>query len=130
VVPDVSPILVAYDASPPAKTALARAGALFPGRSAVIATVWEPGLAAAAPDPAGIGGPAAPLDLAQVAEVDEIMSKRAADIAAEGAARASPDCTRPRSRSRTRATSPRPSAPSPTSTTWPSSSSAHAAIRA
>jgi nucleotide-binding universal stress UspA family protein len=83
-----SPILVAYDGSPEARAALARAAALFPGRPAVIATVWEPGLASVVPDPAGIGGPAAPVDLGQVAEVDEIMSKRAASIAAEGVARA------------------------------------------
>jgi nucleotide-binding universal stress UspA family protein len=87
-VPQASPILVAYDGSPQAKAALARAAVLFPRHSVVIATVWEPGLAAVVPDPAGIGGPAGPLDLAQVAEVDEIMAKRAADIAAEGAARA------------------------------------------
>jgi nucleotide-binding universal stress UspA family protein len=80
-----APILVAYDGSPPAKAALARAAALFPGRAAVIATVWEPGLASVVPDPAGIGGPAAPIDVGAEAEVDEIMANRASSLAAEGA---------------------------------------------
>jgi nucleotide-binding universal stress UspA family protein len=84
----VAPILVAYDGSPEAKAALARAAALFPGRPAVVATVWEPGLASVLPDPGGIGGPAAPVDLGAVAEVDELMAKRAAGVAAEGAERA------------------------------------------
>jgi nucleotide-binding universal stress UspA family protein len=86
--PEASPILVAYDGSPQARAALTRAAALFPGRPVVIATVWEPGLASVVPDPAGIGGPAAPVDIGEVAEVDEIMSQRATTIAAEGVARA------------------------------------------
>jgi len=83
-----APILVAYDGSPEARAALARAAKLFPGRPVVIATVWEPGLASVVPDPAGIGGPATPVDVGEVAEIDQIMSKRAASIAAEGVARA------------------------------------------
>jgi nucleotide-binding universal stress UspA family protein len=86
--PGPAPILVAYDGSPQARVALERAARLFSGRPVVIATVWEQGLAAAVPDPAGIGGPAAPVDLAEVAEVDDLMAKRAATIAAEGADRA------------------------------------------
>jgi nucleotide-binding universal stress UspA family protein len=84
----VAPILVAYDGSPQAQAALTRAAALFPGRPAVVATVWEPGLASVLPDPGGIGGPAAPVDLGAVAEVDELMANRAAGVAAEGAERA------------------------------------------
>jgi len=84
----VAPILVAYDGSPQAKAALAQAASLFPGRRVVVATVWEPGLAAAIPDPGGIGGPAAPVDLGAVAEVDDLMARRAAGVAAEGAERA------------------------------------------
>jgi len=84
----VAPILVSYDGSPEARAALAQAAALFPGRPAVVATVWEPGLAAVPPDPGGIGGPAAPVDLGAVAEVDDLMAKRAAGVAAEGAERA------------------------------------------
>jgi nucleotide-binding universal stress UspA family protein len=86
--PGASPILVAYDGSPQAQSALERVAALFPGRPVVIATVWEPGLAQVVPDPAGIGAPAAPVDLEQVAEVEALMSNRAAAIAGEGAARA------------------------------------------
>ena len=116
----VTPILVAYDGSPEAKAALARAAALFPGRPAVVATVWEPGLASVLPDPGGIGGPAAPVDLGAVAEVDELMAKRAAGVAAEGAERA----RRAGSRAepvppRTRATSPRRSRAWPRSTMPP-----------
>jgi nucleotide-binding universal stress UspA family protein len=85
---DASPILIAYDGSPQAQAALATAAKVFPGRAAIIATVWEPGLASVVPDPAGIGGPAAPVDLGAVAEVDDIMSKRAAGIAADGVQRA------------------------------------------
>jgi nucleotide-binding universal stress UspA family protein len=84
----VAPILVAYDGSPEAKAALARAAVLFPGRPVVVATVWEPGLASVLPDPGGIGGPAAPVDLGAVAEVDDLMARRAAGVAAEGAERA------------------------------------------
>jgi nucleotide-binding universal stress UspA family protein len=86
--PRDSPILVAYDGSPEAQFALERAAALFPGRPVIVATVWEPGLAQAVSDPAGIGAPASPVDLDQVAELEELMSNRAAAIAAEGAARA------------------------------------------
>ena len=84
----VAPILVAYDGSPEAKAALARAAVLLPGRPVVVATVWEPGLASVLPDPGGIGGPAAPVDLGAVAEVDDLMARRAAGVAAEGAERA------------------------------------------
>ena len=69
-----SPILVAYDGSPASRAALAHAATLFPGRAAVIATVWEPGLASVVPDPGGIGGPATPVDLSVVQEVDEHSS--------------------------------------------------------
>jgi nucleotide-binding universal stress UspA family protein len=79
------PILVAYDGSTESRAALSRAAELFPGWAAVVATVWEPGLATIVPDPSGIGGPAAPVDIAAAAEVDQLMSKRAAGIAAEGA---------------------------------------------
>jgi nucleotide-binding universal stress UspA family protein len=86
--PAENPILVAYDGSPPAQAALAKVAELFPGRPVVIASVWEPGLATVLPDPAGIGSPATPVDLTAVQEVDDIMSKRAAGIAAEGVERA------------------------------------------
>ena len=86
--PEGSPILVAYDGSPEARSALERAAALFPGRPVIVATVWEPGLAQVVPDPGGIGAPATPVDLEQVAEAEALMSNRAAAIAAEGAARA------------------------------------------
>jgi nucleotide-binding universal stress UspA family protein len=82
------PILIAYDGSPQARAALARAATLFPGRAAVIVTVWEPGLAGVIPDPGGIGGPAAPIDLTVVKEVDDAFAGHAASVAADGAERA------------------------------------------
>jgi nucleotide-binding universal stress UspA family protein len=85
---ELAPILIAYDGSPAARDALARAAALFPGRRAVVATVWEAGLAALAPDPGRLGGPTVPVDLQATAEVDAIMRRRAAGLAEEGAERA------------------------------------------
>ena len=82
------PLLIAYDGSPPARAALARAAALFPGRAAVIVTVWEPGLAGVVPDPGGIGGPATPIDLTVVKEVDDAMAGHAESVAADGVERA------------------------------------------
>lgn len=85
---DDGPILIAYDGSPAARAALARAATLFPGRAAVIATVWEPGLAGVIPDPGGMGGPATPVDLDVVEEVDDAFANHASSVAAEGAERA------------------------------------------
>lgn len=86
---DDGPILIAYDGSPASRAALAHAATLFPGRAAVIATVWEPGLAAVVPDPGGIGGPATPVDLNVVKEVDDAFANHASSVAAEGVERAS-----------------------------------------
>ena len=85
---EAAPILIAYDGSLAARGAIARAAALFPGRSAVVATVWESSLAALVPDPGGLGGPTVPIDVEATAEVDELMRRRAAGLAAEGAERA------------------------------------------
>ena len=41
-----APVLVAYDGSELARAAVRQAAELFAGRPAVLATVWEPGLAA------------------------------------------------------------------------------------
>src|SRR3954454_13498556 len=85
---DDGTILIAYDGSPAARDALERAAAVSPGRPAVIVTVWEPGLAGVVPDPGGIGGPAAPVDLTVVKEVDDAVANHASSVATEGAARA------------------------------------------
>jgi hypothetical protein len=41
-----APVLIAYDGSDVSRAAVRRAAELFGGRPAVVATVWEPGLAA------------------------------------------------------------------------------------
>jgi hypothetical protein len=42
---DAAPVLIAYDGSEVSRAAIRRAAELFAGRPAVLATVWEPGLA-------------------------------------------------------------------------------------
>jgi nucleotide-binding universal stress UspA family protein len=43
---EAAPVLIAYDGSEVSRAAVRHAAELFPGRPAVLATVWEPGLAA------------------------------------------------------------------------------------
>ena len=82
-----APVLIAYDGSDLAKAALGHAAELLPGRRAVIATVWEPGLAAAAPvgQPDSLGFGSLPPDPATVEAVDDAQRDRASQTAAEGA---------------------------------------------
>jgi nucleotide-binding universal stress UspA family protein len=77
--PDKGPILLSYDGSDGARRALEVAGALFPGRKAVVLHVWSPiGLVAAA-----YGGLAALPDYD-----DSALEKAARELADEGAGRA------------------------------------------
>ncbi len=80
-----APVLVAYDGSELARAAVRHAAELFAGRPAVLATVWEPGLAAlpGGPDPLGVS--AFPPDLAEVDAVDDAQRERASAVAADGA---------------------------------------------
>lgn len=83
---EAAPILIAYDGSAVSRAAVRRAGELFAGRPAVLATVWEPGLAAiplALPDTMGVT--TLPPDLATIEAVDRRQRERAATVAAEGA---------------------------------------------
>ena len=82
-----APVLIAYDGSDLAKAGLRHAAELFPGRVAVIATVWEPGLAAAAPvgQPDSLGFGSLPPDPATVEAVDDAQRDHASQMAAEGA---------------------------------------------
>ena len=82
-----APVLIAYDGSELAKAGLRHAAELFPGRRAVIATVWEPGLAAAAPvgQPDSLGFGSLPPDPATVEAVDDAQRDHASQMAAEGA---------------------------------------------
>lgn len=79
-------VLVAYDGSELSRSALRHAALLFPGRPAVVATVWEPGLAAmpvGGPDTLGAG--AIPPNPETVKAVDQAQHEHAARIAREGA---------------------------------------------
>jgi nucleotide-binding universal stress UspA family protein len=82
-----APVLIAYDGSDLSKAGLRHAAELFAGRPAVIATVWEPGLAAAAPvgQPDSLGFGSIPPDPATVEAVDDAQQKHATDVAGEGA---------------------------------------------
>jgi nucleotide-binding universal stress UspA family protein len=87
VAPQAAPVLIAYDGSDLAKAAVREAAELFPGRPAVVATVWEPGLAAALfPDPAGpLGETALTPDPATIETLDRVQREHASSVAAEGA---------------------------------------------
>jgi nucleotide-binding universal stress UspA family protein len=81
-----APILIAYDGSEVSRAAVRHAAELFAGRSAVLATVWEPGLAAVAvglPDTIGMG--ALPSDPATVEAIDRIQREHASTVAGDGA---------------------------------------------
>jgi nucleotide-binding universal stress UspA family protein len=81
-----APVLIAYDGSEVSRAAVRHAAELFAGRPAVLATVWEPGLAAATmglPDTMGVS--ALPPDPATVAAVDRLQHEHASTVAGEGA---------------------------------------------
>jgi nucleotide-binding universal stress UspA family protein len=83
---EAAPVLIAYDGSEVSRAAVRRAAELFAGRPAVLATVWEPGLAAipmGLPDTIGIGTLTA--DLETVEAVDRLQREHASTVAANGA---------------------------------------------
>ncbi len=75
-------LLIAYDGSPDAKAAVALAGRLFDGSTAVVLTVWEGFTEVVSRAGAGL---ASTLDFEQI---DEACEQRAQDRAAEGAGHA------------------------------------------
>lgn len=77
-------VLIAFDGSEVSRAAVRHAAELFVGRPAVVATVWEPGLAAAVL-PGTMGAMTLPADPATIQEVDRVQGERAATVAAEGA---------------------------------------------
>jgi nucleotide-binding universal stress UspA family protein len=80
-----APVVIAYDGSEVSRAAVRHAADLFAGRRAVLATVWEPGLAAA---PLGIPdtiGGTLPADPMTVEAVDRLQREHAATVAGEGA---------------------------------------------
>ena len=85
---DERPVVVAFDGSADAENAVRAAAGLFPDRTLVVVSVWEPGLALAMTTPPdGLGGLsyAAP-DPETMATVDRLEQDRARDAAEAGAA--------------------------------------------
>jgi nucleotide-binding universal stress UspA family protein len=81
-------LLIAYDGSDLAKSAVRSAAELFPGSAALVVTVWEPGLGALATLNAGwdpVGGVPVPPDPELVSELDRAGEDHAAVVAGEGA---------------------------------------------
>jgi nucleotide-binding universal stress UspA family protein len=84
--PKTAPVLIAYDGSEVSRAAIRHAAALFPEWPTVVATVWEPELAAAAvglPDTFGMG--TLPADLETVEAVDRLQREHASTVAGDGA---------------------------------------------
>jgi nucleotide-binding universal stress UspA family protein len=82
----MAPVLIGYDGSEVSRAAVRHAAELFAGRPAVVATVWEPGLAAVPvglPDTIGVG--TLPPDPATVEAVDRVQHEHASTVAGEGA---------------------------------------------
>jgi nucleotide-binding universal stress UspA family protein len=75
------PLLLCYDGSAGAAHAIERAGALFPGRSALVVTVWQQPLA-------GLGGIAwsgdAPSSMLDLGALDRQAAENAGRVAADG----------------------------------------------
>jgi nucleotide-binding universal stress UspA family protein len=83
---EAAPVLIAYDGSEVSRAAVRHAAELFAGRPAVLATVWEPGLAAipvGLPDTMGVG--MLPPDPATIEAVDRLQREHASTVAADGA---------------------------------------------
>src|SRR5687768_12113578 len=84
-------LVIAYDGSEVARAATQEAAKLFPGQHAIIATVWEPGLAVL-PMTASYdvgGGIAVPPDPRTVEALDHSQREHASHVAREGAELAS-----------------------------------------
>ena len=83
---EAAPILIAYDGSEVSRAAVRHAAELFAGHRAVLATVWEPGLATVTvglPDTLGMG--TLPPDPATIEEIDRIQREHASRVATDGA---------------------------------------------
>src|SRR5215210_7427368 len=82
---ELAAVVIAFDGSDASRTALERASELFPGRAAVIATVWEPGLSQPLPVYDSFGSMAPLPDPETVAEVDRAQHDHATQVARAGA---------------------------------------------
>ena len=83
-----APVLIAYDGSEVSRAAVRQAAELFAGRPAVLATVWERGLAAVPvglSDSMGMGIDTLPPDPATIEAVDRGQREHASTVVADGA---------------------------------------------
>jgi nucleotide-binding universal stress UspA family protein len=80
-----APVLIAYDGSDVARAAVRHAAELFAGRPAVLATVWEAGLAATPIAPDAMGISTLPQDPRTIETFDRLRRERASTVAADGA---------------------------------------------
>jgi nucleotide-binding universal stress UspA family protein len=83
---EAAQVVIAYDGSEVARAAVGHAGDLFAGRPAVVATVYEPGLATipvGLPDTMGLG--TLPPDPETIEAVDRLQREHASAVAADGA---------------------------------------------
>ena len=71
-------ILISYDGSDDAKAAIDRAGVLFPGRQAIVLTVWEPFIDVLARSGAGLGFGTMAFDVADVDAASELAARHQA----------------------------------------------------
>src|SRR5947209_538006 len=79
-------IVIAYDGSPASANALRTAARLLGARRAIVATVWEEGMAVSTVMPSTeFGMSPGPLDVETALEVDQAVHSHAERIAAEGA---------------------------------------------
>lgn len=78
--------MIAYDGSQAARVAVQRAGQLFPDRTAIVVTAWDPRLGESmlVPDPTGLGTTALPYDPALARKIDREVEASARQIAASG----------------------------------------------
>jgi nucleotide-binding universal stress UspA family protein len=84
--PEAAPVVIAYEGSEVARAAVRHAGELFTGRPAVVATVYEPGLATipvGLPNTMGLG--TLPPDPEAIRAVDRLQREHASAVAADGA---------------------------------------------
>jgi nucleotide-binding universal stress UspA family protein len=82
---ELAGLVIAFDGSDASRAALERAAELFPGRAALIATVWEPGLALPFPVYESFGSVGPPPDPETVAEVDRAQRDHATQVSQAGA---------------------------------------------
>jgi len=81
-----APVVIAYDGSDVAEAAVRYAADLFPGRRAVLVTVWEPGLALLPMGPSdALGTTPLATDPEIVGAVDQAQRDHATRVAGEGA---------------------------------------------